>query len=256
MKRSKIWRILILVFCLTVTLNLLGITTFPVKMKCPICGEENEFYEYASWGSYVYQWPSKFQMVFWPHTYSTSMYICKRCHYTTWMWDFKDARPEKTADLRKILSEFSDVPKFDKYGKVPMSVRLGIAERVYQTLGRDDEFWSHFYRVQGYYLALEKKTEAAKQARGKARDLLIQLAQDPKQAPHKKQFLVSLAAMQHFLSDDQAALETLAKAKKETFTDPEKDVHGYDQYLSQLIDEYIEKIKSHSVPADDQDESS
>ena len=70
------------------------------------------------------------------------------------------------------------------------------------------------------------------------------------------QFLVSLAAMQHFLSDDQAALETLAKAKKETFTDPEKDVHGYDQYLNQLIDEYIEKIKSHSVPADDQDESS
>src|SRR5215472_3405610 len=171
MNPSKRWRILVLAACLIVTLQLLGITTFPVKVKCPICGQENEFFEYASWGSYVYSWPSKFQMVFWPHTYPTSMYICKKCHYTTWMWDFKEAKPEKITEIRAALETFKDVPAFDKYSQVPMSVRMRIAERVYQILGKDEEFWSHFYRVQGYHLTVEKKTEDAQRARLRARDL-------------------------------------------------------------------------------------
>jgi len=246
---------LVLACALAVALDLLAITVVPVKVKCPICGQENDFYTYASSGSYVYSWPSKFQMVFWPHTDATSLYICKRCHYAAWMWDFKQDGPEKAAELRGILTAFTDIPTFDKYSQVSMSVRLRIAERVYQVLGKDDEFWSRFYRIQGYHLAVEKKVEEAKQARVKARDLLSKLANDPKQTPHRKEFLVSLAAMQHFLGDDPAALETLAKARNETFSEPGKDMQGYNEYLNKLIDEYTEKIKSHSVPADDNNES-
>jgi hypothetical protein len=249
LRRSR-WAVL--AACLIIAASAVAITVMPVKVKCPVCGEVNDFYTYASWGSYVYSWPSKYQMVFWPQTDSTSMYICKKCHFTAWMWDFKDLKPEKVEDARKAASAFGDLPKFDKYEKLPMSQRLSVAERVYQTLGRDDDFWSQFYRVRGYHLAREGKSADAQQARTKARDLLTKLSVDPANANHKKDLLVALAAMQHFLGDDETAVATLAQARKETISVGE-NAKGHNDYLDQLISDYADKIKSKTVPADDKD---
>jgi hypothetical protein len=242
----------VLAACLVIAISAVAVTILPVKVKCPVCGEVNDFYEYASWGSYVYSWPSKYQLVFWPHTYSTSLYICKKCHYAAWMWDFKDLKPEKVEDAHKAASAFGDLPKFDKYEKLPMSQRLSVAERVYETLGRDDAFWSQFYRVQGYHLAREGKAADAQQARTKARELLLKLSADPANAARKKELLVALAAMQHFLGDDDAALLTLDQARKETMSVGE-NAKGSNDYLNQLIGDYTDKIKSKTVPADDKD---
>jgi len=249
MKLSRRSRRLLIGSFLLLTVSVAAVTTFPVKIKCPVCGVENEFFDYASWGSYVYQWPSKFQMVFWPQTYPTSLYICKKCHYTAWLWDFKNLDHDKIPAVQKTLSAISDIPAFEKYGQVPMSRRLMVAEHVYQTLGKDDVFWSEFYRVQGYHLAAEKKPDEAKQARSKARDLLSKLAADPKESSRKKEFLISLAAMEHFLGDDAIALKDLAAARATTFSEG-KNAANYEQYLNQLADEYVEKIKAKSVPED------
>jgi hypothetical protein len=248
------WRFCALSCCLLTALSLLAVTTVPVKVKCPVCGEENEFFDYASWGSYVYFWPSKFQMVFWPQTYSSSMYICKRCHYAAWMWDFKKLSSDKVAEIRKELDGVSGVPHFEKYTDVPMTIRLGIAERAYRVEGKDDLFWSDFYRTEGYHLAAERHPQEAKKAREKAREILDRLLQDPKLASRRKEFLVSRGAMEHFIGDDSTALATLAQARKEKFTAGE-NAKGYNEYLDKLIDEYLEKIKTQSVPADDRGES-
>jgi len=210
----------------------------------------NDFFDYASWGSYVYQWSSKFQLVFWPQTYPTSLYICKRCHYAAWMWDFKKLKPEQIEKARQAIADFGSAPNAAKYLDVPMSVRLGIAERVYQTQAKDDLFWSRYYRVVGYHLAREKKPLEAQKARSKARDILAKLVLDPKQSARKKEHLVALAAMQHFVGDDPAALDTLALASKETITEGE-NAKGYNEYLDALIKEYSERIKAKTVPADD-----
>jgi len=250
MTRPSRMRIVALVGTVMVSLSLLAITTVAVKVKCPICGEVNDFYDYASWGSYIYSWPSKFQLVFWPHTYSESLYSCKRCHYSAWMWDFKGLKPEQVEKAREAAASFGSTPKADKYLDIPMSVRLGLAERVYQTQEKDDLFWSHFYRAAGYHLAREKKSQEAQQARIKARDILARLAKDPKQASREKEHLVALAAMQHFVGDDPAALDALALAGKATFTEGEH-AKGYNEYLDALIKEYSERIKAKTVPADD-----
>jgi len=246
---SRKFKLLTLLLCLLPTTNLFAITTVPVKVKCPVCGVVNDFYDYASWGSYVYSWPSKFQMVFWPHTYPTSLYICKHCHFAAWMWDFKELKPEKIGAVREAL-EGVNAPSTEKYLDVPMAVRLSIAERVYQKLGKDDEFWAHFYRVQGYHLAREHKADEAQRARVKAQQFLAKLSSDPKLASSRKDNLVCLAAMQHFVGDDQAALGSLDSAAKETYSLGE-NAKNFDEYLNTLIKDYREKINSKSVPADD-----
>jgi len=249
MRFTKKIKLLALLFCLLNVANLFAVTTVPVKVKCPVCGVVNDFYDYASWGSYVYQWPSKFQMVFWPHTYPTSLYICKHCHFAAWMWDFKDLKPEKIGAVRAALTDIVSVPNTEKYLEVPMSIRLSIAERVYQKLDKDDEFWGIFYRVQGYHLAREHKADEAQRARVKAQQFLAKLSAEPNLRAVRKEHLVSLAAMQHFAGDDQAALASLDQAAKETYSQGE-NASGFNEYLTALIKEYREKIISKSVPAD------
>ena len=60
--------------------------------------------------------------------------------------------------------------------------------------------------------------------------------------------------MEHFIGDDSTALATLAQARKEKFTEGE-NAKAYNQYLDKLIDEYLQKIKTQSVPRDDGGES-
>jgi hypothetical protein len=225
-----------------------------VTERCPICGEENTFYGFAGWGGYAYHYASKFQMVFFPHTYPTSLWTCKKCHYTAWIGDFQHLPPEKIVAVRKAVEGAPLIPEFKEYEKAPMAARLAVAERVYRELDKDDLFWSYFYQVKGYHLGLCRQIEEARQARLKARDLLKNLVADPRHADQKKDLLIALAAMRHYTGDDQAAMETLAMATTEP--DPASARSNTDKFLDnfsdKLIAEYKERIKSKSVPADEE----
>ncbi|HEY7402673.1 MAG TPA: hypothetical protein VIB39_04070 [Candidatus Angelobacter sp.] len=221
-----------------------------VTIKCPICGEVNSFYGFAGWGGYLYYYPSRFQMVFFPHTYPTSLWTCKKCHYTAWIGDFQDFPSEKAAAVRKALKDAPVIPEFANYEEVPMAARLAVAERIYRELGKDDLFWSYFYQVKGYHLGVCSQAEEAKQARLQAADMLKRLVGGPQFAGRKKDLLIALAAMRHYTGDDHTALETLAVAA--TLPNPPgADSKSDDSFLDKLIAEYREKIKSGSVPSDE-----
>ncbi|MBW1811504.1 MAG: hypothetical protein JRJ87_25170, partial [Deltaproteobacteria bacterium] len=65
-------------------------TTWGSKaVKCSLCGKETELEVIASYGSYIYRWPSKFQLLFWPRTTARFLYFCKHCHLTAYMGDFQ-----------------------------------------------------------------------------------------------------------------------------------------------------------------------
>jgi hypothetical protein len=225
-----------------------------VTEKCPICGEENTFYGFGGWGGYVYHYASKFQMVFFPHTYPTSLWTCKKCHYTAWIGDFQHLPPEKIVAVRKAVAGAARIPEFTEYVQVPMVARLAVAERVYRELDKDDLFWSYFYQVKGYHLGLCRQTEEARQARLKARDLLKNLVADPRHVDQRKDLLIALAAMRHYTGDDQAAMETLVMASTEP--DPASARSNTDKFLDnfsdKLIAEYKDRINSKSVPTDEE----
>ena len=249
--RKARYMVLAATFLLAVSLNAIVLDT--VTEKCPICGEENTFYGFAGWGGYVYHYASKFQMVFFPHTYPTSLWTCKKCHYTAWIGDFQHLPPEKIVAVRKAVEAAPPIPEFKEYEKVPMAARLAVAERVYRELDKDDLFWTYFYQLKGYHLGLCRQTEEARQARLKARDLLRNLVADPKHADQKKDLLIALAAMRHYTGDDQAAMETLAMAGTEP--DPASARNNTDKFVDnfsdKLIVEYKNRIKSKSVPTDE-----
>ena len=158
---------------------------------------------------------------------------------------------DKLVDLRDGLSGVHLTKDYAKYTDIPMSERLPIAEKVYRVLGKDDFFWCHFYRVEGYHFDLENKAKEAADARGKALELAHKLAADPKNAGHLKELLVISGAMKHFLGRDPEAIADLEAAARLKFGDdswPKENAQGYDGYLSQLIKDYIRGIQQGDLP--------
>ena len=236
---------------LSLVLPVAAITTVEVEVVCPVCRTKNKFLDYASWGSYIYSYASKFQLLFWPHTSSSTIYSCKKCHLSLFMWDFKDFPNGKIAETERLLAPVKLSGEYKSYTDIPASEKLQVAEPVYRLLGRDDDFWAHFYRLRGYYLALEKKPAEAAEARRHSLEIVNRMLQDPALVGRRKEFLVLSAAMHHFLKEDDQALADLRTASGLTFSDEKigsEKSRNFDGYLTALIKEYIPAIEKNSVP--------
>jgi hypothetical protein len=239
------------------------ITWFPAEIECPVCKTKNIFLEVGSYGNYIYEYPSKYQLIFWPFTDSPSWYSCKKCRYTNFMGAFAKPPAEKISELRKVLAVASLPPQKDlaekeardrpPYLAIPVSARMLVAEKVERTLGNmDDEFWSHFYRVLGYHFATEGNAVEADGARRTSLELTEKMLADAKHEGKRKELLYVAAAMKHFLRQDDDARKLLTEAAALTYVN--KDLEGeqdkgYDAYLSKLIKEYLEMLKKGEGPA-------
>lgn len=237
------------------------ITWAPKEVTCPVCNTKNVFMEPMSWGNYIYNYPSKYQLIFWPHTDSPTWHSCKKCKLTLFMGGFERVPKEKIADLQKVLAQVTlpaqknvtDKEAFEHppYLDIPVSARLSVAEKVYQTLDSTELFWGQFYRVYGYHLDHEGKTAEAAEARKKALKIAEAWLTDKTKEGLRKENLYICAAMRHFLQDDPGANKNLEEAAKLKYSNPElkaEQNENYNQYLDTLIKEYIDLIKKGEVP--------
>ncbi|HEX6182335.1 MAG TPA: hypothetical protein VFZ44_00380 [Pyrinomonadaceae bacterium] len=228
-------------------------TWFPQEFSCPVCKTKNTFLVVGSYGSYIYSWPSKFELIFWPLTDSPTVYSCKKCRLSTFMWDFEGVPQEKHAELRKRLEPFKleyarPAEKYDDgadYLRIPSTQRLLAAEQVYQVLGRDDEFWCRFYRVLGHHHEAHKQQPEADAARRKALAIAERLLADKARAGERKELLLVTGAMRHFLKDDAGALKDFREAQGLKYVSKEageEKSKNYDEYLTELLREYVELL--------------
>jgi len=227
--------------------NAFATTWFPKEFICPIDKEKNTFQVWASYGSYIYSWPSKYQWVFWPATESEAFYLCKKCHLTTYMWDYEKIPADKIPELKKVLADIKVSKEFKDYREVPITERLEIMEKVYAVLGRDDSWWELFYRTEGYHYGKDGQTDKALAARKRSLALVDKLQKDKTAKEPAKLLLYISGAMKHFMNDDDGAIVQFEKALKVKYE--EEGVVGdeakqAEDGLNERIRDYIEKIKS------------
>lgn len=234
----------------------------PAEIECPVCQTKNIFMVWDSFGSYIYQYPSKYELVFWPFTDGQAWYSCKKCRYTAYMEDFKNVPKDKLADLRKML-EGVNLPEqkavsgdrgmfSPPYLEIPISQRLMVVEKVKRLLGEtSDDYWNHFYRVLGYHLDGEGQNTEADEARRKSLAITERLLADKANNSRRKELLYVAGAMHHFLRDDTAALKNFEEARKLTFSskdlEPEQN-KDYNKYLSSVTREYIKLLHDRKGP--------
>lgn len=228
------------------TMGVQATTWFPVKHTCPVCKHENEFQEIGSYGGYIYQWPSKFQYVYWPLTDSPSVYCCPDCSFSTLMWDFDSIPADRIDTLSKFLLTVKPDKKYSDYLDIPMITRLEIAEGVYKILGRDTEFWCRFYRVMGYHYAENSDKQEAKAARLQSLGLARQMIKDTAFAGQERENYFIMAAMFNYTGQKDSASVYLDKADATVYQNKdwkEENLKGFNEYLTGLISQYREFIK-------------
>ena len=225
------------------------------EFLCPVCSTKNIYRVIGSFGTYIYGWPSKYQVIYWPVTDGNSVYCCKKCHLTLFMWDHDDLASEKVAAIRKVLDGLEVKLTFTDYARVPMTQRLVIAEKIYQALEMKDEFWCRFYRILGYHYAAENDQAKAELARRNALRFVERMIAGKSSATPMKELLLISGAMKHFLRDDSGSLAEFGAALRTRYENKEasaEDNRNAEKNLNDFIKEYIDRVKSKKPPRDDE----
>jgi len=242
---TKIRLCIALALLLAFASNVFAITWFPTQVTCPVCGTVNDFQIPGSYGSYVFQEPSKLQYVFWPAITDKFLYTCKQCRLTAYMGDFEAIPPEKVGELAKMLEREAKIEgPLVPYFEIPMVARLPVAEKVYRVIGRDDTFWCEFRRVQGYHLEAASRADEARAARVKALEIAEKLLREPSST--RKETLVIAASMRKITGDAEGAGRDLEEAKTLTFESKvlgAESSEGLNGYLDSLIEELLQALR-------------
>lgn len=252
MLRNSIRALLLALTCIVAPLKASATTWVEADVKCPNCHTVNKFGEIASYGSYIYSWPEKYQLVFWPMTDSQVLYSCSKCRLTMFMWDFADLTKDELVTLAPVLTATSVAWKQKHYYEIPMTERLVVAETHYAKLDRDVDWWCRFRRIQAYHYDAVGNTSAAATARGQAVELADRLIADTSRAGMLKEALYIRGAMRHFLGDDTSAVKDFTEAKSKVIQikdKPEENSKNFDAYLTSLVDEYIALLSDTSKTA-------
>lgn len=251
MKTFNIDKKIFIVF-LCMLAGLVNATTWaPVEKECPICHTRSTYYEIKSAGSYIYEYPSKFEYIFWPYIDNRVVYTCRKCWFSCFPWDFLKIPKDKHSGIRRILDSIALFETNGDYYVIPMSYRMDIAEQIYRLLDKDDEFWCHFYRVKAYHLAAEEKSAKAAEARIAALERAEKMLWSDEHAGMHKELYVIAGAMKYHLADYQGAADYFKKARHLVFKRPgmdRADQVSVDKYLTTLLDEYREKIDAIEIP--------
>jgi hypothetical protein len=208
-----------------------------------------------SYGSYIFRWRSRYQLLFWPRTTSNVLYFCGKCHYAALLGDFEKLPESKRAAVAKAVAAVQKPQADLPYNEVPIAYRLTLAEAAYRVQDHDDEFWCGFHRMQGYHLAAAGLDAEALAVRRRALALAEKmLAASPALRPEKElRFLVG--ALRFFTGDRSGAKKELALAQVTPVVagpglSPRR-AQGMNTYLDEVAKDLLQKLEAGEPPPED-----
>ena len=183
----------------------------------PLTGDKVAAKEIMTYGNYIYKWPSKYDLVFWPLI--AEEYICLNTEsgYGAFNEHFETLPDEEKEAMSKWLK------KNYKPSKAPKShtEKLVWIERVYCQRKMDDSFWCVFYRLMAY---IHKKDEKQSMAYvKKVMPLLKKKLQENPEGLDKIEVLYLLGEYHRRLGENEKAEMYFSQVKKEKYKDKDED---------------------------------
>ena len=213
-------------------------TWAPKTKRCPVCGHKVSGRVPASWGSYVYRWPSKVHLIFWPRTARQFFWMCPKCGYAAMLSDFSKLTPKNKKKMKTQVQSKWRRPK-----NITFKLKMLQAKKCYGLRDKKIKFWIEYYRTLALNFEKIDKKQAAR-FRKKALGLRKKRLKKPNHKQAKQKAL-------HYLIGEylrskkkkKKAKKHLETAKKTLWKKKGKANKGANKYIDDLIDESLKKLK-------------
>lgn len=202
----------------------------------------------ASSGSYIYQWPSKYDQVFWPLTTMRGIWYCETSGYIAFISDFEKLTETEKKKIKKYLTNNNSKLK-------SIESKLKRLEAIYSIREKSAEFKNRLKRILAYLYEKDGKVKLANQYRSFAlKEITITLQGKLKDFKHLE--YLYLAANYHRQFGELIKSDFYILKLKDTIeNNNNSEVQSYKDYLTKLSEDtkYITKggVLMPSLPEDD-----
>ena len=209
-------------------------TSFPTEKPDPLSDGSCYGDQPASYGGYIYGWPSKLDQVFWPHTEPEFIWFCPDSGFTAFLGDLELDPTER----ERALAYLADHYRPSEEGP-SLKDKLRLLEDLYDLRDKDNRFRNWLLRALAHiYETHLDEVATANEYRMKALEQ-IETALNDKLEPKIKFEYLFLAARHSLLFDSQADAvlyqQELATAAPAADDD---EVRAYGEYLLETLEEY------------------
>jgi hypothetical protein len=220
--------IMILILCLAPAIS--GATTWaPIEKTDPVSGDKITVRTVASYGSYIYSWSSKYDLIFWPFIDENWIWMNPKSGYAAFGNDFE----KLSAAEKKVLAEWLRANYKPQEAPKTHIGKLQWIEKIYGKRQMDEQFWSYFYRVMTYILQ-ENKMDSLAYVK-KTLPLLKKKLDTRPEGVQKIECLYLLGEYNRRLGDKPLAKKYFDQAKTQKYIDQDKTEKTGHPYFTELI---------------------
>ncbi len=193
-------------------------------------GFKCEAHEPASYGSYIYHWPSKYDQVFWPFTDSHAIWHCPESGYTSFMTDFDELSESEKNNIKSYLD-------INHIGNSSQQPTIKLLEDIYAIRNIDDAFANKLLRIfsrwhqehESYATANEYRLQAFTDIKSQ---LNTELPEGQKLeylylSANYAKFFGNVTESEHYAQQLLFAIDNLEN----------EELDGYAEYLKELLNE-------------------
>lgn len=186
----------------------------------------------ASYGSYIYHWPSKYEQVFWPLTDRQGIWFCPASGFTSFLHDFDDLEPEQVLRIRQFLSVHYQPAE----GEIELPRLLDLLEPIYRLRNKGAEFDTRLLRVLAYWNETEMGNQLKADGYRRRALAAMENALQSKLEPQRRwEYLLVSAAYRREFGDAAVAQGMLNILGNELKANEDEELKDYADYLQALI---------------------
>lgn len=186
--------------------------------------------EPASSGSYIYQWPSKYDQVFWPLTDPHGIWFCPESGFTAFLGDFELSAEEKVA----LSAHLAQVYQKKVGGPPDIRDLLELLKQSYSKREKSREFRIQLLRVLAYYNDAELHDyDASGRLRREALAMIQEDLRTNLEEAQKLEYLFVAAAYSRELGEIENS-DRLLQELDSALSSTSDNLKGYAEYLSSL----------------------
>jgi tetratricopeptide (TPR) repeat protein len=204
---------------LTLAVSSMATTWGESVITDPLTGDKVPSHEWITYGSYIYNWPSKYDLVFWPLADINWITINVKNGYAAFNDDFEKVPEEEKKKLIEWLSNNYNPSKELK----TFEEQLEWLEKVYCQRSMNDDFWCRFYRLMAY--AYEQNPEKSLEYVRKAMPLLETKLNTNSEGVQRIETLFLLGEYNRRMGEKEKSQNYFSQVKEVKF----KDKNGAEQ---------------------------